>query len=95
VAVLFAWDPKKATTNLRTHKVSFDEAMTVFLDPFARTFDDPDHSLSERRSITIGTSNRHRVLFVSHADGPHDWVRVISARTATAAERYAYQELED
>lgn len=92
--MLFTWDPKKAATNLRKHKVSFDEARTVLLDPFARTFGDPDHSLSERRSIAIGTSNRHRVVFVSHADGRDYWVRIISARTATAVERHAYQEPE-
>jgi uncharacterized DUF497 family protein len=94
VAVLFTWDPKKAATNLRKHKVSFDEAKTVFLDPFALTFDDPDHSVSERRSITIGASNYHRVLFVSHVDNLEDRIRLVSARTATAAERYAYQEFE-
>lgn len=90
--MLFAWDPKKATSNLRKHGVSFAEAQTVLLDPLALTFDDPDHSWSERRSITIGRSTRHRVLFVAHADGLGDYVRIISARAATATERHAYEE---
>jgi hypothetical protein len=50
-------DPKKAQENLKKHKVSFDEAVLVFADPFALTFDDPDHSADERRFITIGTSS--------------------------------------
>jgi len=42
--VIYEWDPKKADENLKRHKVSFDEATSVFTDPFALTFDDPDHS---------------------------------------------------
>jgi uncharacterized protein len=60
--VIYEWDPKKADENLKRHKVSFDEATSVFTDPFALTFDDPDHSLEERRYATIGyfeqTANR-------------------------------------
>jgi uncharacterized DUF497 family protein len=54
--VLYEWDPAKAADNERKHGVSFDEAKTVFLDPFAETFDHPDHSADERRFITIGAS---------------------------------------
>jgi uncharacterized DUF497 family protein len=46
--VIYEWDPKKADENLKRHKVAFDEATSVFTDPFALTFDDPDHSLEER-----------------------------------------------
>jgi hypothetical protein len=48
----FEWDREKAKKNLRKHKVSFDEAMTVFYDPLSATFDDPDHSVGEQRYIT-------------------------------------------
>jgi len=65
--VIYEWDPKKASTNLKRHKIGFDEATTVFTDPFALTFDDPDHSLQENRFITVGTSNKQRILFVAHA----------------------------
>jgi len=90
--VIYEWDPKKADDNLRRHKVSFDEATSVFADPMAMTFDDPDHSAEEQRHITIGTSSKHRLLFLSHADRGEDHVRIISARTVTRTEAHAYQE---
>ena len=50
----FEWDREKAQRNLRKHHVSFDEAVTVFYDPLSATFDDTDHSVGERRYISIG-----------------------------------------
>ena len=90
--VIYEWDPGKAADNQRKHGVSFDEAATVFLDPLAETFDDPDHSAEERRFITIGASMQLRLLFVAHADHGTDRVRIISARLATRGETNAYQE---
>lgn len=90
--MIYEWDPKKANENLKRHKVSFDEATSVFTDPFALTFDDPDHSLEERRYATIGTSSKQRIVFLAHVDRGEDHVRIISARPATATEAYAYQE---
>jgi uncharacterized DUF497 family protein len=90
--VIYEWDPKKARENLKRHAVSFDEATSVFGDPFALTFDDPEHSLDEPRYITIGTSSKQRIVFLSHADRGEDHVRIISARPATVAEAHAYQE---
>ena len=90
--MIYEWDPEKAAENQRKHGVSFDEAATVFLDPFAISFDDPDHSLSERRFITIGMTTNQRVVFVSHADGDDDRIRIISARETTHHETYDYQE---
>lgn len=90
--MIYEWDPAKAAANRRKHRVSFDEATTVFRDPFALTFDDPDHSLDERRFVTIGVSARQRVLFIAHADRRVDRVRIISARRATPGEVHAYQE---
>jgi uncharacterized DUF497 family protein len=49
----FEWDRQKAEANLRKHRVSFDEAVTIFYDPLAATFEDPDHSVGEHRFITI------------------------------------------
>ena len=43
----FEWDPRQAAANVRKHRVTFHEAATVFGDPLAITFDDPDHSESE------------------------------------------------
>jgi uncharacterized DUF497 family protein len=62
----FEWDRRKAQQNLRKHRVSFDEAVTVFYDPLSATVDDPDHSVGEHRLITIGYSSRDRLLVVSH-----------------------------
>jgi hypothetical protein len=52
----FEWDAKKAADNLKKHRVAFEEALTVFADPLANIFDDPDHSESERRELIIGHS---------------------------------------
>ena len=90
--MIYEWDPDKAADNERKHGVSFDEATTVFLDPFADTFDDPNHSAEERRFMTIGASTRARLLFVAHADRGEDRVRIISARVATRGETNAHQE---
>ena len=74
--MIYEWDPAKAADSERKHGVSFDEATTVFLDPLAETFDDPDHSADERRFITIGESTQRRLLFVAHADRGVDRVRI-------------------
>ena len=90
--MIYEWDPGKAAANLKKHGVSFREATSTFSDPFALTFNDPDHSSDERRFITIGTSTKHRVVFLAHADRGEDRIRIISARVATKTERHAYQE---
>jgi uncharacterized DUF497 family protein len=87
----FEWDPKKARSNLKKHGVSFEEAVTVFYDPLSATFDDPDHSSSEPRFITIGYSTGNRLLYVSHSDRG-ETLRIISARIATAHERKRHEE---
>ena len=86
----FEWDGDKAEANLRKHRISFDEAMTVFLDPLAASFDDPDHSTGERRFITVGYSSKHRLLVVAHAERGAI-VRIISARLAGAKERKRHE----
>ena len=87
----FEWDPAKARRNRRKHRVSFQEAATVFGDPLAMTFLDPDHSTSEQRFITVGVSSTNRILIVAHADRGEN-VRIISARRATQTERKYYEE---
>jgi len=86
----FEWDRKKAKKNDRKHKVSFDEAMTVFYDPLSATFDDPDHSVDEQRLITVGYSSRGRLLVVLHTERGKT-VRIISARFATTHERKRHE----
>lgn len=87
----FEWDATKAADNLKKHRVGFDEALTVFADPLARIFDDPDHSAEEKREIIIGHSTSQRLLVVGFTERD-DQVRIITARTATAHERKAYEE---
>ena len=87
----FEWDDEKAKANLAKHGVAFEEAATVFSDPLSSTIDDPDHSTTEDRFVTIGRSVADRVIVVIHTDR-EDQVRLISARTATPRERRAYEE---
>jgi uncharacterized DUF497 family protein len=87
----FEWDPGKAAKNLRKHKVSFSEAATVFGDFLGATAPDPDHSVEERRHISVGLSNRGRLLMVAHAER-HGRIRIISARELTRNERQVYEE---
>jgi uncharacterized DUF497 family protein len=89
--VTYEWDPAKAAANAKKHRITFEEAASVFLDPAALTFWDPDHSEEEDREITIGRSRRQRVLFVAHGARPGH-VRIISARRATRQERRQYEE---
>ncbi len=86
----FDWDKNKAASNLFKHKVSFEEAATVFGDPLSDTFDDPDHSAAEQRFLIIGHSEKGKLLFVSHTDDG-ETVRIISAREPTHAERESYE----
>ena len=89
--MLFDWDKNKAVTNLTKHKVSFEEAATVFGDPLSDTYDDPDNSLEEVRFLIIGHSEKGRLLFVSHTDDG-ETIRIISAREPTRGEREAYEK---
>jgi uncharacterized DUF497 family protein len=87
----FEFNPDKAASNLARHRVSFQQAMTVFGDPLAQTFPDELHSDEEERWITLGVSSDQRLLFVSHLEADNV-IRLIGARDATAAERYEYEE---
>lgn len=83
----FEWDQDKATSNLVKHGVSFEEAATVFADPYAVYLDDGSDL---DRMVVIGTSLRERVLCVVHIErAARD--RIISARPATPAERDVYE----
>ena len=86
----FEWDRAKADANRRKHKVTFDEAASVFYDPLSATFPDPDSSRTEERLATIGHSSRQRLLVVVHTE-QGETVRIISARLATAHERKRHE----
>jgi uncharacterized DUF497 family protein len=71
--------------------VSFEEAATVFANPLAAIFPDPDHSEQEHREIIVGHSDRHRLLVVSFTERG-ETIRIISARKATKRERKDYED---
>ena len=90
-SISFTWETHKATENIRKHKVSFEEAQTVFTDPNARMIFDPDHSDQEDRFIILGISSALRLLVVCHCYREKDMViRLISARKATKQEQKQY-----
>ena len=97
--LLFEWDETKARENIRKHKVSFEEARTVFNDPFLVTFSDGEHSASEDRHISIGVSASNKHLLVVHTEHESGrntlHIRIISCRKATTLERRTYEQGED
>src|SRR5271165_6268267 len=87
----FEWDRDKAASNDAKHGVAFEEAATVFGDPPAVTYFDPDHSEDEDRFLTFGHTSKGHLLVVAHCDR-EERVRIISARRATRKERKTYEE---
>jgi uncharacterized protein len=96
--LIFEWDTRKARTNLEKHKISFEEAQTIFIDPLLVTFTDELHSEKEERFISIGLSMQERLLLVIHTErdetGERIIIRIISCRKATLSERKIYEEKE-
>ncbi len=85
----FEWDNQKSISNDQKHGVSFQEAITVFGDSLAISFNDPDHSLNESRFLMFGLSKLNRLLTVSFTER-NNVVRIISAREITKSERRIY-----
>ena len=89
----FKWTVAKSRKNFIKHGVSFEEAKTVFFDPYARLIEDPEHSGLEDRYILLGLSEKTRVLIVCHCYRDDDaTIRIYSARKATKTEIKAYKE---
>jgi hypothetical protein len=92
----FDWDPAKAASNATKHEVTFEEAMTVFRDPLARSILDRDSVPSEERWVTLGAAMGGNLLVVVHTwneiDPDRSLVRIISARRPTAREARQYRE---
>lgn len=87
----YEWDPRKSIANLTKHGVSFEEAASVYNDPLAITFRDPDHSVAEERLLTFGFSNTGRLLAIISTERGTA-LRIISARKATRRERGIYEQ---
>ena len=85
------WDDKKNFTNQKKHKVSFEEAQSIFFDENAIEYYDPDHSESEDRFLMLGLSHQVRILVVSYTLREKGMaIRIISARKATKKEQNVY-----
>jgi hypothetical protein len=91
LALEFEWDPKKAAMNFLKHKVSFEEAATVFGDLLGRIITDPRHSSEEERLVLLGHSESRRLVAVMYVERAQK-IRIISARRATRRERENYEE---
>jgi hypothetical protein len=89
--LIFEWDEEKSQKNFRKHKVSFEEAKSVFNDPFALTIPDPKHSSGEYRYIDIGYSSKGRILVVVYSERRSN-IRIISCRKATKSEQRVYEK---
>ena len=87
----FEWDAEKSFENLAKHKVSFEDAASVFDDPLAITFPDPDHSVGEERVLTFGLSKAGQLLAIISTEND-EVLRIISARKATRKERGIYEQ---
>ena len=91
--LMFEWDNNKDEINMKKHKISFEEAKTVFYDEEALVIDDPEHSQEEERFIILGLSKKANLLVVCHCYRASDTViRIISARKATKSETNQYNE---
>lgn len=90
--IQFAWDPVNASSNLKKHGVSFEEAQTVFYDEFAVQFIDTDNSEIEDRFLLLGMSTGAKLVLVCHCEREsEDVIRIISARKATKRESTFYR----
>jgi uncharacterized protein len=94
--MIFEWDETKECSNFEKHKITFDEASTIFIDPFLITFVDDFHSDKKERLISIGLSEKNRVLLAVHTEREEKSetivIRIINCRKATQSERKRYEE---
>lgn len=88
------WDPVKAKMNLQKHKINFERAAEIFLDPFMLSQFDHEHSEKEDRWITIGQDRNNITIVVNHSfkeiNSDSSTIRIISARRATKKENKQY-----
>ena len=88
----FIWEENKNKLNIKSHKISFEEAKTVFYDPNAKIIHDPDHSIEEDRFIILGMSKSLKLLVVCHCyREEEEIIRIFSARKATNKEGKQYE----
>ncbi|MHA2940101.1 BrnT family toxin [Vibrio sp. RC27] len=90
--IKFEWNSEKATSNVKKHGVSFEEAKSVFFDDFALQFFDHENSDTEDRFLLLGMSHETNLLLICHCERDEgNTIRLISARKATKNESKNYQ----
>ena len=89
--ISFQWDSQKASTNLKDHNVSFEEACEAFLDPFVQVISIHQRS-GETREAILGMTTNWKLLYVAYTVKSDEIFRIISARKATGLERLNYEE---
>ena len=87
----FEWGDNKAESNRKKHGVTFEEAETIFADPYLLLRPDVEHSVIEDRMQVVGLSEKFRVLFVVYVELHEDFIRIISARKAERQEQQEYE----
>ncbi len=95
--MIFDWDSKKNSENIKKHRISFEQAQEVFLDPLHLSILDERFSYFEERWITMGATQVGDVLVVAHlyfVEEPEERLRILSARRATPQERRQYEKIE-
>jgi len=93
IYMIFEWDEDKAKKNFAKHKVTFEEAQTVFYDENALLLADEKHSDDEERFILMGMSsmmNTLLVCFCERGSEKEEVIRIISSRKANKKETEQY-----
>ncbi len=85
------WNSQKNKTNETKHGISFNEASEIFFDLLSLTVADDEHSLDERRFVTIGQTSAGKLIVVFHTE-TETGIRIFSARKPTKTERLNYEE---
>ena len=87
----FDWDDGNDVKNYTKHGVSELEAESLFQDVDRLDYRDPIRFEDETRFVTMGRSNRPRVLFCAWTLRGRK-ARIISVRPASRKERLVYEE---
>jgi uncharacterized protein len=86
----FEWDENKAESNFVKHGIQFEEAVTVFADPYLIFTEDSSHSQAEEREWAIGEAEDGSIVVVVFTMRG-ERIRIISARKATKKECQQYE----
>jgi len=84
----FAWEAKKAASNLAKHGIDFRDAIRIFDDEIVEWID-RRFDYGEERWAAIGIA-QNKEIFVVYIEKDEDNRRIISARPATQRERAIY-----